>query len=277
MSKKNQYRSITDIAKELNQKIADLEAGKLGLVDVNDLTEISRELYERLVIVRYKALSGDREQVTENSEQQAENSEKEEAAPFALDLTGNKSSSAKASEDKEDKKNALKKKKKKGKKLKGRQERIPMPDQPLPFNNPNPPQKIDMPSKDEEEELKKEIKAEPGQTNLLDIIEETQQEETVNEKLGKESKAQSLADRLSQAPIDDLGKAIGIAQKFMFMNDLFEGENEQYKKAIEKLDNFDDLHQANEYIKEELIGQFDWDTESKAALNFMELVARRYL
>ena len=48
----------------------------------------------------------------------------------------------------------------------------------------------------------------------------------------------TVADKLSRQPIKDLKSAIGLNQKFLFMNDLFEGENELFNNAINKINSF---------------------------------------
>jgi len=55
MSEHN-YLSLVQLAKALNKKTQKLENGKLAFEEVNDMLENSRDIYERLTVIRYKAL-----------------------------------------------------------------------------------------------------------------------------------------------------------------------------------------------------------------------------
>ena len=68
MSKKN-FESLVDLSKALNKKSAKLEKGKLSFSDINEMYEKSRDIYERLTILRYKALLEKQEISKEISEE----------------------------------------------------------------------------------------------------------------------------------------------------------------------------------------------------------------
>ncbi|MCT4581787.1 MAG: hypothetical protein N4A35_10245 [Flavobacteriales bacterium] len=134
-------------------------------------------------------------------------------------------------------------------------------------------------------EIEQEIKEEPAFTPESPIQEEkVEQEEekkdhsiSINDKFSSNAEQPTLADRLSQQPIKDLTKAIGLNQKFLFMNDLFEGENEKYKEAIETINNFSAFIEADEYINNNLKYNYNWDINGVSAQKFMDLVKRRFL
>lgn len=98
---------------------------------------------------------------------------------------------------------------------------------------------------------------------------------SLNQKFS-ENKTTSLGDKLKKAPITDLTKAIGVNAKFLFMNDLFKGENEVYKEAVNRLNQFSSFDEASGYIME-LKAKFAWDEENQSVERFVELVERRYL
>ena len=126
-----------------------------------------------------------------------------------------------------------------------------------------------------------EEKVPENQTNLLDAIEESGVEleqsdaENLNQKLASASK--SVADKLKAQPIPDLNTAIGINQKYLFMNDLFEGERDEFHNSIAELNKFDSFLDADNYIRNNLVAKYNWDMESASAVRFMELIERRYL
>ena len=126
-----------------------------------------------------------------------------------------------------------------------------------------------------------EEKVPENQTNLLDAIEESGVEleqsdaENLNQKLASASK--SVADKLKAQPIPDLNTAIGSNQKYLFMNDLFEGERDEFHNSIAELNKFDSFLDADNYIRNNLVSKYNWDMESASAVRFMELIERRYL
>lgn len=86
----------------------------------------------------------------------------------------------------------------------------------------------------------------------------------------------SLAARLQRKPIADLMTAIGINDKFLFLNDLFGGSMEKYNKSIRSLNNFSTLLGAKTYMSELQI-EFQWDCESEAYKKLNDLIERRFI
>ena len=126
-----------------------------------------------------------------------------------------------------------------------------------------------------------------NQTNLLDAIKESKEgvnepeipadDQSLNEKLNASPSAASLSEKLKKQPINDLITAIGINQKFLFMNDLFEGERDEFHNSLSELNKFDSFLDADNYIKNNLMVKYNWDMENTSVVRFMELVERRYL
>lgn len=272
---------MIDKAKRITGLIEKLESGALTLTELDPLCNEARELYEQIVVLRYKAMeeltksnidSISGEPVPQEIPVQPE-PEKQPASPgfsgFRLDLGSPRS------------KNELKQeaaaRTKTEAKLPPRQESIPIPDQPLPFNNPEfsapmPKQEV---KKDEPEEP---VRLAPNQMNLMDVINEPEDKEStsVNDQYQR-SESGTLASKLGKTPIADLKSAIGINQKFLFMNNLFQGENLAYNDAIEKLNSCQTREEALEYLDKQLSEQFNWDVDDEHVGEFRELIERRYL
>lgn len=89
MSKKN-YLSLIELSKALNKNISKLENGKLALPELNEMLEHSRDIYERLTILRYKALLEKQEHVAETPEEtsplQEDIEEKVEESNFSFNF-----------------------------------------------------------------------------------------------------------------------------------------------------------------------------------------------
>lgn len=85
----------------------------------------------------------------------------------------------------------------------------------------------------------------------------------------------SLAARIGKSKVEDLRKAIGINDKFLFINELFEGNITQYNNAIDELNGFYSLNGALTYLKE-LSVLFAWPHESAAKDKLCELLERKF-
>jgi hypothetical protein len=69
-------------------------------------------------------------------------------------------------------------------------------------------------------------------------------------------------------------ESLTINQKFMFTKVLFHGDFELFTRAVDRLDQFDNLPSAIRYIEEEHAST--WDRESEEFHEFMELVENRF-
>lgn len=99
-------------------------------------------------------------------------------------------------------------------------------------------------------------------------------EEKVNaEKVGQSDK--KAYNNFIGKPIDSLKRAIGINDKFQFINELFEGNMGRYNKTIDSLDSAGGLERANIIITELAI-ELEWDSEDKAYIQLQNYLLRRY-
>jgi hypothetical protein len=85
----------------------------------------------------------------------------------------------------------------------------------------------------------------------------------------------SLASKIQQHRISDIKAAIGINDKFTFINDLFKGEIHRYSQSIEKLNNMENYQEAMEYVAQ--LGLETGAPENTAAFEkFTQLIKRRH-
>ena len=82
---------------------------------------------------------------------------------------------------------------------------------------------------------------------------------------------------MRRTPIEDLRKAIGINQRFQFLNELFSGDNERYVRTIDEVNSADSLSAAMAILgaANERLAQPDEDDAVAQAL--LQLVERRFL
>lgn len=90
-----------------------------------------------------------------------------------------------------------------------------------------------------------------------------------------ENKQHALGDTLQQSPIHDLREAIGINDKFVFINELFKGDLEKYNKILDELNGFSSLKGAQTYLTE-LSVQHQWDEESPTFLKLAHMLERKF-
>ena len=213
----NNYLSLVELAKKLNQQASKLEKGKLELSEINDMLENSRDVYERLTILRYKAI------VEERAEEKEIILEEEKEEIIESEENG------------------------------------------FSFNF-------------EAEELPK---ISPNQRNLLDEIQEVGGEldtsASVNEQYASTpDKTESVADKLKNSKILDLKKSIGLNQKFLFTNDLFKGNKNDFESVIEKINTFDSIIEAKAYLSSEIENKYNWEEDSSAVKQFISLIERKF-
>jgi hypothetical protein len=100
------------------------------------------------------------------------------------------------------------------------------------------------------------------------------QAESLNDKL-KQSKTE-LVEVLKETPIKDLRKAIGINDRFLFINDLFRGDEVMYERSIKTINSFNIYPEAEYWISRELKTKLGWDTDLPVVAQFDQLVKRRF-
>jgi hypothetical protein len=81
---------------------------------------------------------------------------------------------------------------------------------------------------------------------------------------------------LQDEPVRDLKKAIGINDRYLYINELFKGSEEAFDQAVKTLNGFSILPEALYYLERELSREFGWKADDKLALEFTQLVRRRF-
>lgn len=98
--------------------------------------------------------------------------------------------------------------------------------------------------------------------------------ESLNDKL-KEERVE-VATALQGTPIRDLKKAIGINDRFLFVNDLFRGDENMYERSIKTINAFTIYPEAEYWIQRELKVKLSWPDSSETVKLFDQLIKRRF-
>ena len=134
---------------------------------------------------------------------------------------------------------------------------------------------------------KESDKVEENQIDLIDVIVEEEaksenpvisslsQSKSINE-IHSKSPQTSLADQFGQQSILDLNKEIGINERYLMTENLFAGDSKVCSESIHKLNEFENLSQAKEFLKNELFEKYNWNSKSNHVKRLINLVERRY-
>lgn len=91
--------------------------------------------------------------------------------------------------------------------------------------------------------------------------------------------ATDISQKLSESRLEDLSKALGLNEKFLYINELFGGDVAKFQAAIKFLNDAKTFDNARTFIEKDLIEQYKWLDKLKkpVAKDFVKLVRRRYL
>ena len=98
--------------------------------------------------------------------------------------------------------------------------------------------------------------------------------ESLNDRLKMEKT--ELGNILKEAPIRDLRKAIGINDRFVFINELFRGDENMYERSIKTINGFSIFPEAEYWIRRELKTKLGWTDDDQTVKQFDQLVKRRF-
>lgn len=227
MAQQKAPERLQELVRSLQQAMARLEEGKLGLAELEECTEQARAVFERLVVLRHKAREA---AVAAHFRQPAE-----VAAPPPA---------------------------------------VAEPEAPAIRLDTRPPE------------------AHPQQTSLIDAIAETEntappgpvpaappaRPETTRQEAARKQPAppRTVADKLEQAPVADLRKAIALSQKFWFVAEMFGGDRKRYEDALDALNAMANMEQARAYMADEVLAKLAKPPGEEVVHSFTELLQRRF-
>ena len=275
MSEKSPSLMIKTILGHLQNGVEKLESGHLSPEDMELLVEDAKELYERMVILRYKIYEtnvlGVKEAVISASIRQTE-------IETPIDLFGSIDEPA------------------------------PAPAFEVTFANDEPSEStigdeettleedLFEQEENEEEVIEEEvIEEETIVENLFEEIEEEASEEETIEEVVTEQAAPSswepefsgdqpiwmaemeanIRDNRSVFPLESLIGAFTLNEKLQFINELFDGSSDDFSSNVKQLDQLASIDAARNMIAE-LADTFSWDTESEIVEDFIYKICRRY-
>jgi hypothetical protein len=85
-----------------------------------------------------------------------------------------------------------------------------------------------------------------------------------------------VSAKLTDTPVKDLRKAVGINDRYLFISELFRGDETMYERSIKTINNFSIFQEAYYWMERELKLKLAWDQEKHSTQLFYQLVRRRF-
>ena len=81
----------------------------------------------------------------------------------------------------------------------------------------------------------------------------------------------SLNDRLAGNVLK-----FGLNDRIGFVNDLFDGSQEDFDRAVSQLNTLSSLSEAMEFIETDISGKYGWDQKEKTVARFIAAVEQKF-
>jgi hypothetical protein len=240
MNDQVKFKRIQDLAATVLAGIDELNLGNLSIDQLEALTENSRELYERLVILRHKAYDQNVKGKEASAPERVEEPSNGFSIPFKIEtpVAANQVSLIDAIEEVT------------------KQEEVVAKVESV-IERPAP--------------VVEQVSPPAMSVNSANAV----AAESLNDRLSKAVGAvNTLAQKLEHTPIPDLKRAITLNQRFQFSKELFKGNNQDYEVAIDRLNSIN-RDEALSHL-EQLRSKYAWNNESQVTLDFIDLIERRH-
>ncbi|MFK7785328.1 MAG: hypothetical protein AB8B56_09435 [Crocinitomicaceae bacterium] len=265
--------------KSIEELVNKMESGELSINELVKLESLTRDLYERSVILKYKAFEnkssdapveepaaeiveeeGESDAESQNEGTESEPVEEEETLLFESDETPVMDFSmfdAPAEEAEPTVENKPE----------------PEPEKSEPVVEKKPEHSIHIVSEPAAEESKPEPESTPDP--IVEAPKAVIQEKGTSFLDRLDIVDNSISSQLAGRKIDTLSGAFGINQRLLYINELFDGSGEAFSDAIKTLDTQSGLDEASTKV-EELAFKNSWNPEEEVVLEFLAIIKRRY-
>ncbi|MCK5101882.1 MAG: hypothetical protein KAR17_03670, partial [Cyclobacteriaceae bacterium] len=122
-----------------------------------------------------------------------------------------------------------------------------------------------------EDYVEDDLKGEPD--NINEKFKTKRQ--TLLDTLGAEKK-EAILDIHEKKPLAGIKKSIAINQRFMFENDLFNGDKDEFEMVVNYLDNCTSNREAMDFINENYVKKKNWDIKKNEVIEFFSVINKRF-
>jgi len=86
----------------------------------------------------------------------------------------------------------------------------------------------------------------------------------------------SVGEKMAQLKLMDLKKGIGLNERFLFTNELFNGDMSAFNRAVDELNHLESMSEANKFMNDGLALKYGWKPENETVESFKSLISRRF-
>lgn len=141
---------------------------------------------------------------------------------------------------------------------------------------PEPVQEEIAPEPAPREEPEAEMVAAPEvEAPTPEPVQEVAQETVTSDNSASQPAKEAVADKLHRMVVTDLNSAIGINERYLYANQLFNNDMKLYNSAITDLNNCAHYQDA-ESLLTQYAETYQWDDENMHVQEFRQLIERRY-
>jgi len=280
------YSPLEKLSEELNLKISELKSGNMPAGDISALVSTAREVYERLVILKYQALEKDRNPSTETAQP---------TMPFRIETDAVAHSDVEINEETE----AVSEiESSEETQVKPDESSVPaVVEEKASDTPPSSSDELAHTAETEEESHSPEVidtneseiteqiseKVEPAiatpikiEASAPDVITEEQVvTETKTEETQPEPESASLLEQFENAPIEDIAKSISLNEKFQFIRVLCANNAKGFDALLEHINKCtSEKHALDTFTSS--IPEPDADEDKLVYEKFMDLIKRRF-
>lgn len=109
---------------------------------------------------------------------------------------------------------------------------------------------------------------------LNELVGQSQSGTSLNERL--KTANVEVAEKLREMGVKDLRDAIGINDKFQFIQELFRGDRDMYDRSVKTINECTSLQEAEYWIQRELKIYQGWQDDDSLVKHFYSLVKKRF-
>jgi len=113
--------------------------------------------------------------------------------------------------------------------------------------------------------------------SLNDRYTQEQTPASLNEKFVSPGQVNTVSDMYrTNTKIESLKMVIPLNKKFAFINELFNGNSQEFNEAVDHIDRAADYSAAIQLVKEKYFRKNNWDIEKDEVKDFYELLSRKF-
>lgn len=152
---------------------------------------------------------------------------------------------------------------------------LPMPE-PLDIADESPAESVLPVAEDINDEFEPidELEEEPTVAIVNDKYEEDIK--TLNQRYEEQEETRTLAAVHETKSLSNLKNNININQRYMFVNDLFEGNEEDYETAMDEVENCDSFDSSVELLVQTYAKKYQWDMNADEVKELLKVIFKRF-